>query len=80
MLIWVQASVKEMKPFDPFEILGVDHTGAGMLVCVCVGGGACVHACAYVCMPVCLCPWCVCVCMCVVCVHVPGRGRAFAVS
>lgn len=26
MLLWVQASVKEMKPFDPFEILGVDRT------------------------------------------------------
>jgi hypothetical protein len=25
MLLWVQASVKDMKPFDPFEILGLER-------------------------------------------------------
>lgn len=26
LLLWVQASIQEQKPFDPFEILGIDHT------------------------------------------------------
>lgn len=26
MLLWVQASIKEQRPFDPFEILGLDHS------------------------------------------------------
>lgn len=26
MLVWVQSSVKDMKPFDPFEILQVERT------------------------------------------------------
>jgi translocation protein SEC63 len=25
VLLWVQASVREIKPFDPFEILGIEH-------------------------------------------------------
>jgi curved DNA-binding protein CbpA len=25
VLLWVQASVREIKPFDPFEILGLEH-------------------------------------------------------
>jgi translocation protein SEC63 len=26
MLLWVQSAVKELKPFDPFEILGLERT------------------------------------------------------
>lgn len=26
LLVWVRTSVKDMKPFDPFEILGVDSS------------------------------------------------------
>ncbi|KAF5837295.1 Sec63 Brl domain-containing protein [Dunaliella salina] len=28
MLFWVQASIQEQRPFDPFEILGLDHTAS----------------------------------------------------
>eukprot|EP00983_Pelagomonas_calceolata_P129714 1161628-Pelagomonas_calceolata.AAC.12 len=28
MLLWVQASIQEQRPFDPFEILGLDHTAS----------------------------------------------------
>ncbi len=28
LLLWVQSSIKDMKPFDPFEILGLERTAS----------------------------------------------------